>query len=185
MTREELDQIIALLQEIATNTRSDVTQFLPGEGWKIQQYVGNLPGKDTNTLQPGESSTIVNEDDEQGELEFVSLTTDNPYVQFTVELKAPNNTWQNVTASFFLLAQWQATLPNAVLPYLGRYDTTNNFFSLKWTPFPRPPYRGARGSIQNLPTTQAVVPGVGFVNTAVPNVTAHVYELTVVRRVFA
>ena len=179
LAAKELEELMA----IADKLDSLNTGLYPDSGWLTQEYSGTLPGLNTNALLPGQSVTIINEEEERGALRSAVTLIDNPYVLFTVEVKAPDDTWQSINFSAWLFQQIGNTQANPSVPYLTRYDTANNLYGIHWDPDREIPYKGVRITIQNSPYQTTVVPA-GIINTATPNTTAHVIFLGIVRRVF-
>ncbi len=184
-TEQLLAKILDQLVQINTNTLAFDTGELPGAGWITEEYNGQLPGRATNVIMPGDSVTLINKEDEEGEFFSAFATMDNPYLTFTLELKAPDGTWNPTVFSIFFLNQVGHNVMNTTSPYVTRYDTANSVYSVSWTPGFPIPYKGVRGYIQNPPYQIAITPN-GFVpNPSAPNTPVHLIHYGLIRRVFS
>jgi hypothetical protein len=138
LLNETKAQNLAILQElefVRQNTRGLITGSVKDAGWSIIQFIGqNLPGRPNNVLGPGESVTLISDDELTGRLATLEIWSSNPYLTGTVELKTETNTWNTVILSPYLGNALGSTQSNALIPWVSRYDTLNSIFVVQWAP---------------------------------------------------
>ncbi len=170
--------ILSELEYVRENTRGILTGGAPDSGWNIfqagQDLTGSLPGLSNSNLIPCGSISILNDEDTVGQFMLVTLVTDNPYVTLSLNMRTPENTWNDKLAlSPYILNLAGLDFYNDRVPFLTKYDTNNNIYAVAWMPNLQLGYHhGVIGKLTNVLSNPV---------TGAANNTATISEILVIR----